>query len=624
MSANPAFASLGDLDIQGTDILAWDSFVGAKSSEAFCQSWLKLVCGPIASVRAAAILIETEDAETFVPIAVWPEKARELGYMSGVVEQVLREARGIVRPAPGGSARSTHLAYPVFVDRRVGGVVVVDTGCAENEVQSALRRIHWGCAWLSNLLVRREMESTTQGRERVSAVLEVVAVALRHGKFHQALFEVANELRRRLDCSRVAVGLVADAAVRVTALSEAAAVEKDTPLVKAYAGAMEEAYDAGKTVRAGSTGASAEKCADDGAFQLAHQSLLACSGATEVLSCPLILGARCIGIVTLERTGGPAFDAADRDWLDAFTALLAPIVEQRQSAERSSLARLVREAKTVLEKLFGPRHLVWKAASSLLLLAVASLVMVQMDYRVAAKTVIEGEVQRVAAAPFEGFIGAGYVRAGDRVQQGQVLVQLDDHDLKVEQARWASERDQYDNKQREAMAGHDLTSVQVVGAQLKEAEAQLALVTEKIRRAQVTAPYDGVVVSGDLSQKIGSPVEAGEKLFEIAPLESYRVILQVDERDIRHVQEGQGGQMVITGMAGDPLPLTVAKVTPVATAQDGENFFRVEARLAHAPDRLRPGMEGVGKIEVGKHRLWWILTHGFGDWLTLTLWTWLP
>ena len=87
---------------------------------------------------------------------------------------------------------------------------------------------------------------------------------------------------------------------------------------------------------------------------------------------------------------------------------------------------------------------------------------------------------------------------------------------------------------------------------------------------------------------------------------------------------GQTGHLVITGIAGEPLPLAVAKVTPVATAQDGKNFFRVEAQLAEAPERLRPGMEGVGKIEVGSRSLWWVLTHSFTDWLTLSLWTWLP
>jgi RND family efflux transporter MFP subunit len=249
---------------------------------------------------------------------------------------------------------------------------------------------------------------------------------------------------------------------------------------------------------------------------------------------------------------------------------------------------------------------------------------VEIDYRVTAKTVIEGEVQRVAAAPYEGFVAAAHVRAGDTVHDGQVLVELDDRDLQVERRKWAAEREQHDRKLREAMANRDLAAIQVIGAQLKQAEAQLTLAEERLQRAKIRAPFDGVVVSGDLSQLIGSPVEQGKKLFEIAPLASYRVILQVDEREIRHVEAGQAGRLVISGIAGDAVAFRVTKVTPVATAQDGRNFFRVEAQLDQAPARLRPGMEGVGKVGVGDQRLWWILTHGFTDWLRLALWSWLP
>lgn len=230
--------------------------------------------------------------------------------------------------------------------------------------------------------------------------------------------------------------------------------------------------------------------------------------------------------------------------------------------------------RRLLGRLFGPRHLVWKLGASLTLLLVTVLSMVHINYRVAAKA--------------------------------------------------ASERDQYDKRLREAMANHDLTAMQVVGAQLGQAEAQLKLVSDKIERARITAPFDGIVVSGDLSQQIGSPVESGKKLFEIAPLQSYRVILQVDEREIRHVEVGQGGHLVITGIARDPLRFRVSKVTPVATAQDGKNFFRVEARFERGSPRLRPGMEGVSKIEVGRRQLWWILTHSFTDWLRMSLWSWLP
>jgi multidrug efflux pump subunit AcrA (membrane-fusion protein) len=164
----------------------------------------------------------------------------------------------------------------------------------------------------------------------------------------------------------------------------------------------------------------------------------------------------------------------------------------------------------------------------------------------------------------------------------------------------------------------------VIGAQLRQAEAQLALVNEKLARSRVTAPFDGVVISGDLSQLIGSPVEPGKKLFEIAPLKGYRMILQVDETEIRNVQVGQSGRLLISGIAVEPIPFRVSKVTPVATAEDGRNFFRVEATLARSPPNLRPGMQGVGKISTGERRLWWIVSHSFTDWLRVTLWKWMP
>ncbi len=617
------FASIPAVSAPVADGAAWEAFAAATTSNEFCHAWLALVCSQIPAARAAAVLVQSAEAHTFVPIAAWPQATPNLAHLAGVVERALREGREVVQPGSAEEPGITHMAYPVLVDKKVAGVVALDLACGQTEIQAVLRQLYWGSAWLVNVFGRRELDTALAARERIGTVLETVAVALRHGKFRQAVFEVASELRQTLACAHVAIGLVENASVKVVALSEAATFEKRTPLVKAYAAAMEEAYDCGGPVTSGAAGGSGS-AAEAVAPAPRHQELLAQSGASHVLSYPLMQGAQCMGVVTLERPGEQGFGAEDLLWLDAFAALVTPVFGQRLAAERSSVVRLVGEIRWFADKLFGPRNLTWKAAAVAIALAAALLALVPIDYRVSAKTVIEGEIQRVAAAPFEGFVATEHARAGDTVKKGQLLAQLDDRDLHIEQARWTNERDQYDNRLREAMATHDLTAVQVVGAQLRQAEAQLGLATEKIARARIVAPYNGIVVSGDLSQQIGSPVEAGKKLFEIAPLESYRVILQVDEREIRHVEDGQKGQLVITGIAGEPLRFSVAKVTPVATAQDGKNFFRVEARLAEAPERLRPGMEGVGKIEVGSRSLWWVLTHSFTEWLTLALWTWLP
>jgi multidrug resistance efflux pump len=166
--------------------------------------------------------------------------------------------------------------------------------------------------------------------------------------------------------------------------------------------------------------------------------------------------------------------------------------------------------------------------------------------------------------------------------------------------------------------------VRVLAAQLAQADAQLALTEEKLARTRLTAPFDAVVVSGDLSQMLGAPVEQGKVLFELAPLDAYRVILQVDERDIAYVALGQRGELALTGLVGEPLGFTVKAITSVSTAQDGRNFFRVEAQLERVPAGLRPGMEGVGKIAAGEERLVWVWTRNFVNWLRISLWAWLP
>ncbi|MDR0674273.1 MAG: efflux RND transporter periplasmic adaptor subunit [Zoogloeaceae bacterium] len=595
---------------------AWEAFLRADSSGTRFQSWLAIVCAQLREVRVAAILIENPTDQTFTPVAAWPEAGPELGRLGPVIESALKERHSVIKSVSAPPA-AAHIAWPLVIGERVAGMVALEIDATAEDVDAALRVICWGSAWLVDLLHERARSEALCAQKRLGSVLEAAAALLRHARLRQALFEVAHVLRQHFDCARVAIGLAEELTVRLTVLSDAATFERRAPLVLACEAAMNEAFDAHAVIRLP---------APDGTLEPApkHDALRAVANAGSVLSFPLAVGARCVGIVTLAQEEGKTFDAGDLVWLEGFGALAAPIVEQRQAAERGVFRRLYHDLHGVLVKLFGPRHLTWKAVTALLLFLTAAMILTPVDYRVSARTVIEGEVQRVVAAPFEGFIGAARARAGDTVKAAQLLAQLDDRELRIEEARWSSERDQYENRLREAMANHDLVAIQVLEAQLRQASAQLALVTEKIARSKLTAPFDGLVVFGDLSQQIGAPVEMGQKLFEVAPLSSYRVILQVDEREIRHVQIGQSGRLVITGIAGEPMDFTVAKVTPVATAEDGANFFRVEATLSDASPRLRPGMEGVGKIEAGRHSLWWVLTHGFTNWLRLILWTWLP
>ena len=63
-------------------------------------------------------------------------------------------------------------------------------------------------------------------------------------------------------------------------------------------------------------------------------------------------------------------------------------------------------------------------------------------------------------------------------------------------------------------------------------------------------------------------------------------------------------------------------VTATASVQEGVNGFRVEAAWKGEPPSLSPGMQGVGKVEVGRASLLQIWTKSSLDWLRLKLWAW--
>ncbi len=130
-------------------------------------------------------------------------------------------------------------------------------------------------------------------------------------------------------------------------------------------------------------------------------------------------------------------------------------------------------------------------------------------------------------------------------------------------------------------------------------------------------------MSGDLSQLIGTSVQRGQVLFEVSPVNAFRVNLDVDEREIGQIEVGQRGELVVTALPNQSLPFVVNKITPIAEARAGKNVFRVEGEVEGDSNRLRPGMEGVGKIDIGPRKLAWIWTHPLTNWARVWFWRWM-
>jgi RND family efflux transporter MFP subunit len=290
--------------------------------------------------------------------------------------------------------------------------------------------------------------------------------------------------------------------------------------------------------------------------------------------------------------------------------------------DRWLIARLADSIERQGSLLFGPGHWGRKLAVAGAVVMAAFAYFATGMYSVTGEAEIEGRIQRSVVATFNGFIKEAPARPGDTVSEGQTLAVLDDSDLVLERLRWVTERQRKVFERERAIGERNRADVNITSAEIEEAEAQVKLVDEELSRTRITAPFAGVVVSGDLAQEIGAPVQRGQVLFEVAPLDSYRVAIEVDESQIGDIHVGQSGRLVVTSLPNDVFPLTVSKMTPVAKAHDGHNFFRVEARLNDAAPQLRPGMRGAAKLDVDDRRLVWIWGRSFLNWVALFAWRW--
>jgi Barrel-sandwich domain of CusB or HlyD membrane-fusion/GAF domain len=352
----------------------------------------------------------------------------------------------------------------------------------------------------------------------------------------------------------------------------------------------------------------------------AHAELAQVCGAATILTVPLFSRDRFIGAITFEHPSG--FDADTVEVLDCIAATAAPILEEKRRNDRWLIIKIADAFWNQLVRLLGPGHAKRKLAVLVLLAAASAGYFWKGLYRVTADAAVEGQIQRSVVAPFNGFVLEAPVRAGDTVKAGQLLARLDDRDLLLERLKWITERERRKLEFEKAMGERNRAEQLISTTQMEQAEAEIRLVDEQLSRARLTAPFDGLVIAGDLTQSIGASLQRGQELFEVAPLDSYRVVLDIDETQIGDVAIGQKGSLVASSLPGENFPLSITKITPVSKAHDGRNTFRVEGQLEDTGLALRPGMHGVAKIDIERRHMVWIWTRAFLDWARLTLWRW--
>lgn len=583
----------------------------APSSDERLSAWLALVCRMIPDVEAALAGFNNGNAAEFNRQVTWPAGGAPNPTLVAAARRALQRGEGALSEI-GADGREVLARRLTLGPARGGAIAISVPALADNARHAVLQLLEWSALWLDFVSGARPVHDTA------ATVQKILFAGLDAADLQRATTHVAGIIAQAMSAERVSIGICRDLRLELAALSHSAAFNPRLQLNREIVAAMEEALDEACPLRYPVAAAAPPRA------QHALERLCTGDTPTSAVVVPLFVGDTPVGALIAEREVGQVWSDDEQTMLVSCADALARIIVTRQAIERTLVQRSTQALKNAGGWLRNPGDVAKKALLALCVAAICFVCFASGQLQVAAPAVLEGRIHRSLTAPIEGYVAAAPVRAGDAVEAGDVVAVIDTRSLEFERRRWASERAEYEKGHRRAVAELDRAEATIMQARLGRAKAQLALIDEQLKRTTVTAPFDGMIVSGDLSRSMGAPVARGDVLFEIAPLDDYRVELDVDEADITAVTVGQTGHLALTALPGERLAFTVDQITSVAETSDGRNVFKVEGRLDESATLLRPGMRGVAKIAAGEHRLIWAWTHRAIDRIRLWLWSRAP
>ncbi len=461
----------------------------------------------------------------------------------------------------------------------------------------------------------RTAQKASNDLVQFSDIIDLMVLLNAETKYMAAAMTFVNEVAARYRCTRVSLGWLDGGYIRLQAISHMERFERKMDIVQTLEAAMEEAFDQNEEILLPSPDDSTAVIRD-------HETFSREQGVRCMVSVPIRLDHEPTGVLTCERALEQPFSEGEIQGL----RLVCDQAARRLGDLREHDQRLVPRVKSAFHKhasrILGVEHTLAKVIGLLVCGALIFLLFGRVSYRTEAPFIIRSDTVRYLPAPFEGYIDEVHVKIGEEVAEGDLLLTLDTADLLLEESASIANQVRYLREAEKARAENELADMNIALALADQATAKLELARYHLGQAEVTAPFSGIVVEGDLEELMGAPVKQGDVLFKISRMDNMYAELEVSERDIHELAVGASGEVAFVSQPHMKFPVTVKRIEPVALAKkDKGNVFIVRCQFSEGiADWWRPGMSGIAKVSAGKRNVLWVLTHHTIDFFRIRLW----
>ncbi|KAA9009469.1 efflux RND transporter periplasmic adaptor subunit [Histidinibacterium aquaticum] len=551
----------------------------------------------------------------------WIEAARvgtaPLADPGPVLQATEPDSGGTVRPRGEAEEQDGWLATYACVGPEVELVLIagfkpIDPG----PLQARLEKLEAKAGWLLVAALRERSQQKgdiAQGLEMGGAILQEAPSARNR---LQLAHQWIARLERAFQPGLVAVCRVPVATPSLLALSGGAVVDRNsaqrTALEALAAAAMEL-----RAVRIHVAEAGQDTDPDTAQLDDALERL----GAGACMLLPLYDGDNCRSVVIVL-------------WNDAITPLpdmaaaelIGSILESAMSIQQRAHPSLLRRAGTWLADtaaaLFGRRGLKLKVALLVAVLVLVAASQIPSSVAPAFNATVEARDRRIVSAPFDGFVAEAPFELGDTVPAGDVIVAMEDTDLRLELAQAQAEQARLETEIQAARADRDTARLRELAAQLEQVDVRVELLEYQREQTRQVVDTETVVIGGDAWERVGGRVRLGEPLLEVAEPGSFAVRARIDEGWVADLPDGASGQLLLSAFPETPIPVRLERVTSQSSMEEGVNVFTSWMTLEDGGGEvaLRDGMRGIVRVDAGESTLLAEYTRGLRRWFSTRLW----
>lgn len=450
---------------------------------------------------------------------------------------------------------------------------------------------------LSSSILRQDTASSSL--QTIGELSTVLADAFSVQDQEQRLLQLNAQLRHWCQCAQVAIGTAApNRKLRLHSLSDATTIDHRTTHVKT----IEQALSACLNHQAPCCWPRkfAGFALDD---QPIFNDLLKETGT-------------CLGVgMRLDdpdaKLGGALVLLWDHSPPEEITEKLRHLVHFTPLISRAVLAATSRQANVITEKQkatasrlpFLRRGMV----AILLVLCMIGALCIPVPHTLNAESVVKPVTVRYVISRYDGILETVQVKPGDPVSTGDILANLDGKEVEIQQANLIADKHRARKLRDQYMASGNTAAVQIARLDEKRIEEELNLLAEKQRYLILRSPINGIVLTGDLERRQGSPVTKGQNLFAVAPLARMTIELAVRDTDISYLQRDMPVAVRFSSFPDKKWTGTIEHIVPQSIVRDNRNVFLAQCTVNNEREMLRPGMQGKGRIGAGLKPIGWQL-----------------